>query len=422
MITRIINNIIRDGYPDCCAIFQIEGVEGHSVIGFIEKTERIIEEEKMKSLRTWEKAAVAASVVLLLGACSHAPKETAAVEQKCATCEAKLEQLKNREAQLASKERELQQKAQELEQQKAAAATKEVQANAGDLMLPPHAKPGECYARVWVPPKYKTVTEKVLKKEASSRYEVIPAKYKTVKKRVLVKEAYEKLKLVPAKYKWIEEKVLVKPAGEKIVTIPAKYKTVTEKVIDKPAHTVWKKGTGPIQRIDEATGEIMCLVEVPATYKTITRKVLVEPAKTKVIKTPPVYKTVKKRVVAEPEHTVKVTVPAQYKTITVTEMVSPPQTKAIEIPAVYTTVTRKEKISDGHMEWRSILCQTNMTRDRIAQIQRALKARGFDPGPIDGVIGPETMAAVRAFQRKNNLPVDKYLNIATVRALGVSPQ
>jgi len=224
-------------------------------------------------------------VVLLLGACSHAPKETAAVEQQCATCEAKLEELKNREAQLASKERELQQKAQELEQQKAAAATtQQAQADAGDLMLPPHAKPGECYARVWVPPKYKTVTEKVLKKEASSRYEVIPA----------------------------------------------------------------------------------------------------------------------------------------YKTITVTEMVSPPQTKTIEIPAVYTTVTRKEKISDGHMEWRSILCQTNMTRDRIAQIQRALKAKGFDPGPIDGVIGSKTMAAVRAFQRKNNLPVDKYLNIATVKALGVS--
>ncbi len=376
----------------------------------------------MKLSRPWEKATLAASLVLALGACSHthAPEKAAAIStEKCASCEAKLAAIKSREAELARKEQALQAKAKELASQQHAVAAAPA-AEAGDHMLPPQAKPGECYARAWVPPKYKTITEKVLKKEASSRYVVIPAKYKTVKKRLLVKEAYEKLKVVPATYKWVEERVLVKPAGEKIVTIPAKYETVTEKVLDKPAHTVWKKGRGPIQRIDQATGEIMCLVEVPATYKTITRKVLKSPATTKTIKTPAVYKTVKKRVVDKPEHTVSVKVPAQYKTITVTELVSPPQTKTIEIPAVYSTVTRQEKISDGHMEWRSILCQTNMTRSRIAQIQRALKAKGFDPGPIDGVIGSETMAAVNAFQRKNNLPVDKYLNIATVKALGVS--
>ncbi len=375
----------------------------------------------MKILKSWEKATIAASVVLLLGACSHTPKETAAIGgEECATCDAKLEALKNREAELASKEKALLAKEQELaSQQQAAAVSAHTVADAGDHMLPPQAKPGECYARAWVPPKYKTITEKVVKKEAGTRYEIIPAKYKTVKKRLLVKEASEKLKVIPAKYKWVEERVLVKPAGEKIVTVPAKYETITEKVLDKPAHTVWKKGTGPIQRIDEATGEIMCLVEVPATYKTVTRKVLKTPATTKTIQTPAVYKTVKKRVVAEPEHTVKVEIPAQYKTITVTELVTPAQTKAIEIPAVYSTVTRQEKISDGHMEWRSILCQTNMTRDRVAQIQRALKAKGFNPGPIDGVIGSQTVAAINAFQRKNNLPVDKYLNIATVKALGV---
>ena len=361
--------------------------------------------------------------MLLLGACSHAPKETASIDNSaCASCDAKLEALKNREAELASREQALQAKAEELAKQQAAttSAPAAATADAGDHMLPPQAKPGECYARAWVPPKYKTITEKVLKKEAGTRYEIIPAKYKKVKKRLLVKEASEKLKIIPAKYKWVEERVLVKPAREKIVTVPATYETVTEKVLDKPAHTVWKKGTGPIQRIDQATGEIMCLVEVPATYKTITRKVLKTPATTKTVQIPAEYKTVKKRVVAEPEHTVKVEIPAQYKTITVTELVTPPQTVAVEIPAVYSTVTRQEKIADGHMEWRSILCQTNMTRDRVAEIQRALKAKGFNPGPIDGVLGSGTMAAVKAFQRKNNLPVDKYLNIATVKALGVS--
>ena len=58
---------------------------------------------------------------------------------------------------------------------------------------------------------------------------------------------------------------------------------------------VWKKGTGPIQRIDESTGEIMCLVEVPATYKTISKEVLVSPATTRTVEIPAVYKTVSVR-------------------------------------------------------------------------------------------------------------------------------
>ncbi len=383
------------------------------------------EEVKMKTLKTWEKAAVAASMALLLGACSHthSPEKTASAGEapECPECDARLEALKSKEAMLAEKERALQARAEELAKQKSAAPAPAAVATDDGHMLPPNAKPGECYARVWVPPKYKTITEKVVKKEASSRIEVIPAKYRTVTKRVLVKEAHEKLKVVPATYKWVEERVLVRPAGEKIVTVPAKYETITEKVLVKPAYTTWKKGTGPIQRIDEATGEIMCLVEIPATYKTVTRRVLKSPATTKKVPIPAVYKTVRKRVVDKPEHTVKVKVPAKYKTVTVKELVTPAQTKTIEIPAVYTTVTRKEKVSDGHMEWRSILCKTNMTRGKVAEIQRALKAKGFDPGPIDGVIGSQTMAAVNAFQRKNNLPVDKYLNIETVKALGVSP-
>ena len=74
------------------------------------------------------------------------------------------------------------------------------------------------------------------------------------------------------------------------------------------------------------------------------------------------------------------------------------------------------------MEWREILCQTNMTQDRISDIQASLAKKGFDPGPIDGVVGYRTMEAVNNFQAKNKLPVDKYLNVATIKALGVTPR
>ena len=44
--------------------------------------------------------------------------------------------------------------------------------------------------------------------------------------------------------------------------------------------------------------------------------------------------------------------------------------------------------------------------DRTRGVQQQLKAKGFDPGPVDGISGPRTRAAVRDFQRANNLRVD----------------
>lgn len=42
----------------------------------------------------------------------------------------------------------------------------------------------------------------------------------------------------------------------------------------------------------------------------------------------------------------------------------------------------------------------------IRELQSALQAAGFDPGPIDGAMGPRTRAAIRAFQSANGLAAD----------------
>lgn len=47
-----------------------------------------------------------------------------------------------------------------------------------------------------------------------------------------------------------------------------------------------------------------------------------------------------------------------------------------------------------------------MDTNDIAAIQRALLGKGFDPGPVDGIWGRRTIAAVRAFQRAEGLTVD----------------
>jgi uncharacterized protein (TIGR02594 family) len=42
----------------------------------------------------------------------------------------------------------------------------------------------------------------------------------------------------------------------------------------------------------------------------------------------------------------------------------------------------------------------------VLRIQRALKSQGYDPGPLDGIWGRLTMAAVKEFQSRNGLPAD----------------
>ncbi|RMF85391.1 MAG: hypothetical protein D6736_17360 [Nitrospinota bacterium] len=268
----------------------------------------------------------------------------------------------------------------------------------GSELLPPGAKPGECYARVFVPATYKTETEKVL-----------------------VKEASEKIEVIPAQYEWVEEKVLVQPASFKLEVVPAEFEEVEEKIIDQPAHTVWKKGRGLIERLDFATGEIMCLVNVPATYKTIKKQVLKKPATTRKVEIPAKYITIKKQVVKEPAKIRKIPVPAEYKTVKVRKLISPPQEKRIPVPAEYQTITKKIKVSEGRMEWRPVLCETNVTPKVVKSIQEALQKAGFDPGQIDGVLGRATMAAVESFQKAKGLPVGS-LTIETLNLLGVKLQ
>jgi peptidoglycan hydrolase-like protein with peptidoglycan-binding domain len=49
----------------------------------------------------------------------------------------------------------------------------------------------------------------------------------------------------------------------------------------------------------------------------------------------------------------------------------------------------------------------------VRSAQQALQDRGFKPGPIDGVMGPRTTAAVRDFQTKENLTVTGQLDAET---------
>ena len=292
-------------------------------------------------------------------------------------------------------------------------------ANADDALLPPNAKPGECYARVLVPPTYTTSEKQLVKKEATETIELIPAQYEWGEEKVLVKEESEVMKVIPAKFKTVDETVMVRPATKKLVSVPAKYRTEEEKVLIRAAYTTWKKGNGLIEKIDNSTGEIMCLIEVPAEYKTVTKQVVDTAPSTEVAEIPAEYKTVKKLVVAEPARVETAKIPAEYKTIKIQKLVQEAQEKRTPVPAENMSFVETAKTTDAYLEWRAVLCETNTTADVVRRIQQALTTAGQYKGPIDGSIGNSTRTAILRYQDAKGLARGQ-LTTETLKSLGVS--
>ncbi|MGE3539801.1 MAG: peptidoglycan-binding protein [Candidatus Tectimicrobiota bacterium] len=61
--------------------------------------------------------------------------------------------------------------------------------------------------------------------------------------------------------------------------------------------------------------------------------------------------------------------------------------------------------------------QQSMTQEHIRQAQEQLRSAGFNPGPIDGILGEGTRAALREFQQTYGLPATGELDQATSQQL-----
>lgn len=58
----------------------------------------------------------------------------------------------------------------------------------------------------------------------------------------------------------------------------------------------------------------------------------------------------------------------------------------------------------------------------VRRVQRELKQKGFDAGPVDGQWGPLTERGVKRFQESNNIRASGQLDERTLSALGVQEQ
>jgi hypothetical protein len=237
--------------------------------------------------------------------------------------------------------------------------------------------------------------------EAYVREIKIAAVYATQSKQVLDQPASVRTVETPATTKVIKTRVELTPARSEEVTIPATYKTVSKQVVDTEA----------------STREIV----VPAEYRTVERRVVDVAASSRKIPVPAVTQVVSRRVVDKEASVREEVTPAVYRTVSRQVVDVAASTREVDVPAQFEEINYQVKTADARIERRAILCETNATPAKISEIQRALAAAGFNPGPINGSLRAQTMSAVNAYQQSKGLPVDGFLNMDTVKALGVSP-
>lgn len=255
---------------------------------------------------------------------------------------------------------------------------------------------------------------RIVKAAPSYREEVIPAQYATITKQKVVTPATVREEIIPAEYKTVTKKVLSKPASYDRVAVPGEYKTsnftyreglklkpgyrwTTNGLVYNPAYDSaspsFKGSAMPPNAgagADGSGGAVgnMMAGDVPADANSAD-----------------VYANWN-----------AAGCPAGYSYNADSGVCS----RTMEVPAEYATVTKRSvSRKGGFSEWREVVCANKITASLNRQIQRALRDRGYDPGPIDNVIGTKTKAALVKFQKDNGLPVGN-LDMQTMKALGVN--
>ena len=328
-------------------------------------------------------------------------------------------------------------------------------------------------------PQYRWMNKKVLVRKASYRTRTLPAQYKTVTKRVMVKPAYNTWKKghgaitridnmtgqimcrvkVPAVYKNVSRRVLVRKAQTQRTLVPAVYKTVKQKKLVAPAQyrTVRTPARYKTQNYRVKTGSakyvwrsILCKTNAPKNYRAAPKQY-----RKAVVKRKPVARTVYKKQYRPRQSTasginyqdylkvMRAKVPKATKMKKSSKKVvtkkrsmknkmkakTPPKVKkdVMKKPVINKQedkkpVTNKQEVKKPVVAKKSEATtktpKANSKKSIVFGIQKALKDKGFDPGAIDGKMGPGTAAALKAFQSSRGLPVGQ-LNKDTFRALGL---
>lgn len=320
------------------------------------------------------------------------------------------------------------------------------------------AKPGQCFARMLVAPRFEQFTDHVMVADARTETHTVPEVSRMVEQDVVVEPEHVIHKTVAAVTHVETQTVIVTPATVREEPVPPVYQTRIEHVMVAPERQVWVQKPGiptgaalvtpvdhqpvpyradgtltwpgktpvniPVsqdtaQYLQQGSAQtVWCLQLIPAVYEDRKTQVEVSPAGVRRIDVPAVTRQEQRVVIDSPEHVEDVVVPAVTQKRLVKEVVTPAHEETVTIPPVYRDVEKTRPVSDAQPVWREVLCDRNATPELVAHIQHELQQRGYNPGPADGRLGPQTVSAMQKFQADHGLPQGQ-VSVEAVRALGI---
>ncbi len=306
-----------------------------------------------------------------------------------------------------------------------------------------------------IPAQYRTQTKRVMVKPAYNTWRkghgaitridnmtgqimcrvTVPATYKTVSQRVLVKKAQTVRKLIPAVYKTVRQKQRVSGALYKTINRPARYTTQNYRVKVAGARYVWRPilcKTNAPKNYRHTAVKHKPVVRAKTTYKTqyrtnqgITHQQYLKvmnapmPRKSKAKAVP--KKRVSKKITSKKIAPKKVNTAPMTKAVTVTKSAVKKADTTTKSTTKKVDTTTKSAVTKAPVKIKGVSekpSKTAIKKNIVYGIQAALKSKGYNPGKLDGKMGPSTAAALKAFQSSRGLPVG-VLSKDTFRALGL---
>ncbi|PWG06382.1 OmpA family protein [Polaribacter aquimarinus] len=226
--------------------------------------------------------------------------------------------------------------------------------------LPENPEPGKCYVRCKTPEVWKNEDVTIEIAPAYKRIITHPAEYKTVTERVLVKEAGKRLVVVPAVW---ENKVISYTAKEdanKLRVVKASFSQDSETIETKAASAKWEMSekAPDCESSDPNDCRYWCYKPIPAQFVTIPLTKLSQDASTVSSEVPGYEKTYLKRVMVTPPTTKEIEIPAVYGSIKKTVLVKDAWQEEVSITAKYKTVTKEVLVNKGGLTtWKEVECE-----------------------------------------------------------------
>jgi peptidoglycan hydrolase-like protein with peptidoglycan-binding domain len=126
--------------------------------------------------------------------------------------------------------------------------------------------------------------------------------------------------------------------------------------------------------------------------------------------------------VVQPATEKRIPVPAEYAEREVTKLVAAAKEVRVPIPAEYADVPQEVLVCPVQEYWTSVALRREHHARQGHRNPESPGGRRFQPGRQNGDLNEATMKAVADFQKAKGLPQDGFLNMETVKALGVSPK